>query len=144
MSNCTLTRDYLLSLDLAPEMNEFPEELFYQELFTELTHNDIHHRIVLRFSKDEDIVHIIFASLVKYDMDNANKQFKVYELLSEMNRDCFFSKFEIDLEDNYVQLNMVYHTTPDSFNPESLFEIIIQGIRDIESWYPALMKLKWG
>lgn len=144
MSNCTLMRDFLISMDFTPEMSEMPEELFYQELFADFTYNDIHHRLLLRFSQSEDVVHIVFLRLVKYDMDNANKQFKVYELLSQMNYDSFFSKFEIEPESNYVQLNIVFHTTPESFNPETLFDIIIHGIRDIENWYPALMKLKWS
>lgn len=144
MTNCEIMRDYLLTLDLTSEMSENPDQLFYQELLISLTYNDIHHRIVLRFSRDEDVIHVVFINIVKYDVNNTNKLFKIYELLNQMNLDCFFSKFEMDMEDYAVVLNFVYNTHPDTFDPDKLFDIMANAIQDITKWYPALMKLKWG
>ena len=96
--------------------------------------------IVVSFSKSEEIIELFFLDIAT--ISDPLKKESLHNFLNEINSNYRFAKiFEYEGD---IRVEYSYREKQNNLDPTILFDFIVLTIRQINEFYPKLMKIQWA
>ena len=96
--------------------------------------------LIVSFSKSEEIIELFFLDIAT--ISDPLKKESLHNFLNEINSNsCFAKIFEYEGD---IRVQYSYIEKQNNLDPTILFDFIVLTIRQINEFYPKLMKIQWA